>query len=69
MVRHLFGLALALLLFAAIWFGYQELGQLGGTWFWPYRFLVLGIAGFVLLTLAQRLWQRLPGGKAETQES
>ena len=56
MARHLLGLALFLLLAGLIWLGYQEIGALRGTLLWPYRYLVLGIAAFALLTLANRLW-------------
>ena len=53
--RRLFGLALFLLLAGLIWLGYDEIGLLSPTFLWPYRYLVLAIAAFLLLTGVERL--------------
>ncbi|GAB5470574.1 MAG: hypothetical protein Kilf2KO_36040 [Rhodospirillales bacterium] len=59
MAKRLTGLALALLLTGLIWLGYQELGLLRGTEFWPYRYLLLALAAFLLLSLVERATHRI----------
>ncbi len=55
MYRHYSGRFLVLALTALIWLGYEEIGRLGGTFLWPYRYLVLALAAFLLLTAVHRL--------------
>ncbi len=49
------GLASILVPAALIWLGYDQIDQLRGTLFWPYRYLLLALAAFLLLTGVQRL--------------
>ncbi len=57
--QHLLGLGLFLLLALLIWIGYEEIDLLRGTPFWPYRYLVLALLAFAVLTLVQRLYPKL----------
>ncbi len=55
MYRHYSGRLLVLVLTALIWLGYEEIGRLGGTFLWPYRYLILALAAFLLLTIVNRI--------------
>lgn len=59
MTQRLIGLGLFLLLAFVIWLGYDQIDLLRRTPLWPYRYLVLAILAFVLLTLVQRLYPLL----------
>ncbi len=69
MTRRLIGLGLFLLLALLIWVGYEQIDLLRRTVFWPYRYLVLAILAFALLTLVQRLYARLEGLRSKSQSS
>ncbi len=53
--RHLLGLVGVLLLSGLIWLGYEEIDLLGGSFIWPYRYLLLALAAFSVLTAIERL--------------
>ena len=57
----------ALLACAALWLGYENLSLLRGTALWEFRYVVLGCAGFLLLTGAERLasWLGKRGGVSD----
>ncbi len=55
MYRHYAGRLLVLICAALIWLGYEEIDLLRGSFFWPYRYLVLALAAFLLLTALNRV--------------
>lgn len=44
---------LAALACVLLWFGWQEIGLLRGTWFWELRYVVAGVAAIAVLTAAR----------------
>ncbi|MEQ9811526.1 MAG: hypothetical protein RLO50_02010 [Azospirillaceae bacterium] len=58
-VKHIIGLALVLTLSALAWVAYENLGQLRGTLFWEFRYILLAAVGFVVLSLMQWVWDKL----------
>ncbi len=63
MLWRLIGLAVFLAAAALIWQGYENIGELSGGLLWPYRYLVLALAAFLLLTVINRLMNRFVGDK------
>ncbi len=51
--------ALTILACALLWYGYESIGVLRGTPLWELRYVLLGCAAFVLLTLVERISARL----------
>ncbi|MCV6596725.1 MAG: hypothetical protein OIF40_06555 [Mangrovicoccus sp.] len=59
MIRRLLPPALALAALAAAYWGYSEITQLRGTIFWEFRYLVLGLGCFALLSVLETVLSRL----------
>lgn len=55
MYKHYGGRLLVLVCAALIWLGFDKIDLLRGTFFWPYRYLVLALAAFLLLTAVNRV--------------
>ena len=47
--------ALTVLACLLIWFGYDNIGQLRGTFLWELRYIALGCATIALLTVVEHL--------------
>ncbi len=60
LVLRLIGLALFLALAGLIWLGFEQIGLLSSSFLWPYRYLILAVAAFLLLTGVERLVTLLP---------
>ena len=50
---------LTILACALLWFGYESIGILRATPLWELRYVLLGCAGFALLTIVERVSARL----------
>ena len=55
MIRHGVAIVLMALACGAIWWGWSEIRLLRGTVFWEFRLVLLLIAAFVLLSVAERV--------------
>lgn len=58
MLKRSAAVASALLGLLLLYFGYREIGRLGGTPLWPFRYIVLVLALFLLLSVAHWLFER-----------
>ncbi len=59
MLKRLVAPTLTILGCALLWYGYESINVLRGTPLWELRHVLLGCAGFVLLTLVERISARL----------
>lgn len=59
MARMIVGLALFALLSGLAWYGYDQLTLLRRTALWEFRYLALGCAVFLVLSLVQVVWDKL----------
>ncbi len=55
LVRRHMPAVLTVLACVLIWFGYDNIAQLRGTFLWELRYVALGCAAIVLLTVVERL--------------
>ncbi|MEQ8652016.1 MAG: hypothetical protein RIC87_06090 [Kiloniellales bacterium] len=55
MYRHYAGRLLVLVMAALIWLGYDNIDVIETPLLWPYRYLILALAAFLLLTVVHRL--------------
>lgn len=60
-LSRLSGPALAALAGGALYAGWTEIDRLRGTPFWEFRYVLLGVAAFLLLGLVEKLHGRLRG--------
>lgn len=68
MIRRLLPPALAFVAVAATLWAYSEISLLRGTLFWEFRFLVLLVAAFLVLSFAEAMLSRLFPTKAEHED-
>lgn len=65
---HIIGLVLLAVLCALVWLAYDQITVIRGTVFWEFRYLLLGVVVFVVLSLVQWLWGKL-ADKAPPEEA
>ena len=59
MLRRLVGLLLFAALATLAWYGYDQLNLLRRTAFWEFRYVALGCAVFLVLSLVQVVWDKV----------
>ena len=70
MIRRLLPPALALAAIAATLWAYSEITLLRGTLFWEFRFLVLLVTAFLVLSFTETLLARLlPANQAHDEDA
>ncbi|GFE64181.1 hypothetical protein [Litoreibacter roseus] len=52
----------------AAWFAYDQISILRRTWLWELRFVVLLVAGFLLLTFAEWIFAKITGLISKPEE-
>lgn len=62
---HIIGLVLFAVLCVLVWLGYDQITVLRGTTFWEFRYLVLGVVVFLVLSLVQWLWGKIADRAAD----
>lgn len=68
---HIVGLALFAVLCVLVWLAYDQVTVLRGTMYWEFRYLILGVVVFLVLSLVQWVWGKLADRKtpAEPKEA
>ncbi|MEO1223866.1 MAG: hypothetical protein AAFX92_06540 [Pseudomonadota bacterium] len=68
---HIVGLVLFAILCVLVWLAYDQVTVLRGTMYWEFRYLILGVVVFLVLSLVQWVWGKVADRKptAETDEA
>ena len=67
---HIVGLVLFAALCVLVWLAYDQVTVLRGTLYWEFRYLILGVVIFLVLSIVQWAWGKIADRKppAETNE-
>ena len=56
---HIVGLVLFAILCVLVWLAYDQVTVLRGTVYWEFRYLILGVVVFLVLSLVQWIWGKV----------
>ena len=65
---HIVGLVLFAILCVLVWLAYDQVTVLRGTVYWEFRYLILGVVVFLVLSLVQWIWGKVADRKASTEK-
>lgn len=73
--KRILGAILALILCAGLWYAYDQITLLRRSFWWEYRYVLLLVGGFLMLSLIDGILSRLASlfdrnpGKSDTEQS
>lgn len=65
---HIFGLVLFAVLCVLVWLAYDQVTVLRGTMYWEFRYLILGVVVFLVLSLVQWIWGKVADRKPAAEK-
>ena len=65
---HIVGLVLFAILCVLVWLAYDQVTVLRGTMYWEFRYLILGVVVFLVLSLVQWIWGKIADRKPSAEK-
>lgn len=65
---HIVGLVLFAILCVLVWLAYDQVTVLRGTMYWEFRYLILGVVVFLVLSLVQWIWGKVADRKPSAEK-
>lgn len=65
---HIVGLVLFAILCVLVWLAYDQVTVLRGTVYWEFRYLILGVVVFLVLSLVQWIWGKVADRKPSAEK-
>lgn len=65
---HIVGLVLFAILCVLVWLAYDQVTVLRGTVYWEFRYLILGVVVFLVLSLVQWVWGKVADRKPSAEK-
>ena len=62
-IAHIIGLVLFAVLCVLVWLAYDQVTMLRGTVYWEFRYLILGVVVFLVLSVVQWVWGKIADRK------